>query len=64
MILFKAEISAMRLDSLPLWQRTVLGGVTVDYISGSHYAGLDEAAVDILAGRIADRLAGAVARSD
>lgn len=64
MTLFKAEISTIRLDTLLLWQRTVLGGVTVDYISGSHYTGLDEAAVDILAARIADRLAGAVARSE
>lgn len=56
MTLFRAGVSPTLLDSLPLWRRTVAGGVTVEYLPGSHYAGLDDTAVDILATKIADRL--------
>jgi len=56
MTLFRAEVAPTLLDSLPLWRRTVAGGVTVDYIPGSHYDGLDDTAVDLLAARIADQL--------
>jgi acetoacetyl-CoA synthetase len=56
MTLFRAEVAPTLLDSLPLWRRTVAGGVTVDDIPGSHYAGLDDMAVDILAAKIADKL--------
>jgi hypothetical protein len=57
MTLFRAEVAPTLLDSVPLWRRTVAGGVTVDYLPGSHYAGLDDTAVDMLAARIADQLA-------
>ena len=56
MTLFRAEVASALLDPLPLWRRTVAGGVTVDDIPGSHYAGLDDTAVDMLAARIADKL--------
>jgi acetoacetyl-CoA synthetase len=56
MTLFRAERSHTIFDSLPLWRRTVLGGVTVDRIGGAHHAGLDDRAADELARRIAERL--------
>ena len=54
MTLFRAEISPTLFDSLPLWRRIVAGGVTVEYVSGSHHDSLDEP--DMLAVKIADKL--------
>jgi acetoacetyl-CoA synthetase len=56
LVLFRAERSQTIFDSLPLWRRTALGGVTVEDVRGEHRAGLDERAVDELALQITTKL--------
>jgi acetoacetyl-CoA synthetase len=56
MTLFRAQRQPTIFDSVPLWRRTVLGGVTVEEIPGDHHAGLDERAVEDLAAQIATQL--------